>query len=136
MKLSSLAMFAVLVALCGCSTPHATSSDAETSVSGGWTGEWRTAAGDHVERFSVDLNQDGEALSGTGVDEHGEPAKAKGSVVGDKVQVTLWNQDGSAIFTGVLAAGAIRGSWTMGDESGPFWIKRQPPQKKNLKATP
>jgi hypothetical protein len=81
-----------------------------------------------VERFSLTLNQNGDAITGTGIDEHGEPAQVKGTIVEHQVRITIWNQGGSAVFAGVQTGDRINGTWTMGEEKGPFWIKRKGPQ--------
>jgi len=131
MRLIHLGLLAaVLLSQGGCRTSPSAGHSTAPSARGSWTGAWRNAEGNYVERFSLTLSQNGDAITGSGIDEHGEPAKANGSMVRNDVRIKIWNEGGSVECAGVLTGDRIAGTWTMGNERGPFWMNRNGPQNK------
>ena len=97
------------------------------NVTGDWSGSWQTSDGTYAyaESITLQLVQHGAKVSGSGVDEHGSPAKVVGQITHKNVELTISNIDGSAKFVGTFERNKISGTWFAGDESGPWSVTRQ-----------
>ena len=115
----SAALTCVLV--CGCRSPN---------ITGNWKGSWQSADSSHTECISLELTQANGHVIGFGEDEHGSSCVVAGCLMGRAISLTISNDDGCGNFAGLVRKGTIDGTWSVGDETGPWSITREKSQNK------
>jgi hypothetical protein len=123
MKVGLLNIACLLLVLTACAHLPLVSRS-HPDVSGAWSGTMQDPSGQRSEQFTLSLTQDGSVVSGTGVDEHGEPATINGEIHGTDLSLTLSTDQGDGTLDGTLSGDRIEGTWTGRGMSGPWWAER------------
>ncbi|MCJ8341194.1 MAG: hypothetical protein MJK10_22275 [Pseudomonadales bacterium] len=127
MKNSLLIKIVILLTLSitGCADLKKGKMFNDINVTGSWSGNWQTKDGTYTESFKLDLIQNNNKISGTGLDEHGSSAAITGHLIQKEVELKIWNNQGTGVFVGLLNNNQITGTWVSENRSGPFQIIRK-----------
>ncbi|HEY6096154.1 MAG TPA: hypothetical protein VIU93_14490 [Gallionellaceae bacterium] len=122
-------LFAVYIAIVLCAfsadsfaNTLGSAPDNAVSIQGHWEGSWQYSDGSYSEKFSFDLDESGQKISGSGLDEKNVPAKVTGVRNGKSITLKIVPENGDApiAFSGQVQTNVIRGIWVVGGSSGPW----------------
>ena len=93
-------------------------------ITGSWKGAWHTMYTNYTERIHLQLTQDMNTISGSGIDQKGQSATITGFIDNLDVELTLSNKYGQGTLTGRLKDKTISGTWHSDGQSGPVSITK------------
>lgn len=99
-------------------------SQGQSVLTGIWSGSWSTSDQSYSEEIVLELNQENSTVSGSSTNAAGEHARVEGEVVENALELKIWNEDGSVIFSGTVADDSIEGDWVVGANKGVFTVAR------------
>lgn len=115
-------MLGLCVAMFSCS-----SETTPPSVAGRWEGAWKTEDGSFSEKFSFQLQVDGQVIHGQGLDEKGVSAKVSGKINDSSLTLKISPENGEKPiqFTGRLEKDTLQGTWKVDAGTGSWSAVRK-----------